>query len=145
MSLLRRFDVWAGVRLFHPPIILLCQLTRQTQYAVSKELWLAAILFALSFSEPGWQRTVLIAIGAFQTLAAGLSADVPTPALGVLRFWLWSMALSHVPVVIFMGEWNVFLMDIMVLFAEYALTIKTIPPRKKKHRQRGGVLASKSA
>ena len=39
MSIIRRLDIWLGKTLFHPPIILICQRTRQTQYAVHRALW----------------------------------------------------------------------------------------------------------
>ena len=37
-------DVWIGRTLFLPPIIKFCQLTRQSQFAVSRLFWFLAAL-----------------------------------------------------------------------------------------------------
>ena len=42
--LFARADAWVGKTLFIPPIIKLCQLTRQTQFAVSRLFWFIAAL-----------------------------------------------------------------------------------------------------
>ena len=39
---MRKLDLWIGTRLFHPPIIWLCQRTGMTQWAVSAYAWMAA-------------------------------------------------------------------------------------------------------
>ena len=41
---LTRVDFWIGRTLFVPPIILVCRLTRQSQFAVSRLFWFIAAL-----------------------------------------------------------------------------------------------------
>src|SRR3546814_8894588 len=41
---LTSIDLWIGKKLFVPPIIKLCQLTRQSQFAVSRLFWFIAAL-----------------------------------------------------------------------------------------------------
>lgn len=44
-------DLWIGRTLFLPPIIKLCQATKQTQFAVSRLFWFVAALDQLRIAE----------------------------------------------------------------------------------------------
>lgn len=41
---LTKIDYWIGKNLFVPPIVKLCQLTRQSQFAMSRLFWFIAAL-----------------------------------------------------------------------------------------------------
>jgi len=51
-------DLWVGKTLFVPPIIKLCQLTGQTQFAVSRLFWFIAALDQLRVAETLGQKII---------------------------------------------------------------------------------------
>ena len=138
MSMLSRLDAWLGKTLFHPPIILACQLTRQTQYAMHKALWFLAACHATYFMPYDswfwvavvWFYTIMLFIG------ATAFADMPSRSWGGFRFILWVFVLLGAVTTILTGEVReAQFREIMILFAEYAATIRSIPPRKKRERR----------
>ena len=128
------FDVWVGRTLFVPPIIKFCQLTRQSQYAVSRLFWFIA---ALDLMRVASSRASLIIAGVFSLymmLSASLAPDVRAFSMRWFRMMVLAMlvleALARIP----KGQWNGIEIWLIVLFAEYAATITTIPPREDKKR-----------
>lgn len=131
---MKRLDLWLGKNLFQPPIIRWCQLTGMTQYAVHRYLWWVIILYAIWSIKPDdhWgEKTLLIVLGIYQTISAGLVPDRHAVETRWLRFLfipllafdlLSAVVLAHFPSPT----------AALALFAEYALTIKTIPPRETK-------------
>lgn len=95
--ILTDIDLWIGKTLFVPPIVRLCQLTGQSQFAVSRLFWFIAAL-------DGFYRS--------ETLVSSI-------VFGLMSLFMMLTALSI--------EFWVF-----VLIAEYAATIRTIPPRQNK-------------
>lgn len=138
MTILSRLDAWLGKTLFHPPIILACQLTRQTQYAMNRALWFFAACHATYYAQG--ESWVLVAFLWSWVLVTFIDATVrpgaPTRSFGVWRFIWWLLFASGIFTVYATGE----LTDgtvraLIILFAEYASTIKTIPPRRKRDRR----------
>lgn len=136
MNMLCRLDVWLGTTLFHPPIILVCQLTRQSQYALYRALWFFAACHATYYgltADRGWLFAIFMWGWVVATLVnATLSPDRPARSSGFFRCLFWIFFVSGVAVVPFAGTvTDGTVRALIVLFAEYAATIQTIPPRRK--------------
>ncbi|AMK26123.1 MULTISPECIES: hypothetical protein [Sphingobium] len=136
MNMLSRLDVWLGTTLFHPPIILVCQLTRQSQYALYRALWFFAACHATYYgltAEKGLVFSVFMWGWVVATLVnATLYPDRPARSSGFFRgiFWIFFLSgAAFVPLTGTVTDGTV--RALIVLFAEYAATIKTIPPRRK--------------
>lgn len=139
MTILRSIDVWLGKTLFHPPIILICQLTRQTQYAVHRALWFfSACVATATMSRESWVTVAMMWTWTlFNLLNASWQPDRPTKSFGLFRFVIWAFLLPDV-VAVAVGHHPAsrsVAINLLVLFAEYAATIKTIPPRNKRETQ----------
>ncbi|WIA57789.1 hypothetical protein N6H05_08335 [Sphingobium sp. WTD-1] len=135
MTILSRLDAWLGRTLFHPPIILACQLTRQTQYAMHRALWFFAACHATYFAQgESWGFVAILWSWVLVTfIAATVTPDIPTASFGFWRFIWWLIFVLGVSTACITGE----LTDgtvraLIILFAEYAATIKTIPPRRQR-------------
>jgi hypothetical protein len=141
-----RLDAWIGTRLFHPPIIWLCQRTGRTQYAVAAYAWLAAtftLVATLKSSSVGEIAvTVLIsALAVITTVGTALNPDMPRRPSFHFRVFIWTITILNVLDFIvrkttagsvgsgWSGAWDAF-----ALTGEYAKTIVTIPPRKRRER-----------
>lgn len=138
MTILSRLDVWLGKTLFHPPIILACQLTRQTQYAMNRALWFFAACHAAYYvQDEGWgwvAFTWLFVIVTF--LSAAIVPDLEARSWGGFRFIMWIMLIIDVLACVGLGEVTPpTVRALIILFAEYAATIKTIPPRRKREQR----------
>jgi hypothetical protein len=134
-------DFWIGRTLFLPPIIMICRLTRQTPFAVSRLFWFIAALDGLYRSET-WVSVVLFGLlSLFMMLSASLRADMPTYSVRSLRMLAVGALIIFVAVGIVTGEWDGIEFWVLVLFAEYAATIGTLPPRgtSKARRKAPGV------
>lgn len=135
--MIARLDLWLGKYLFQPPIILLCQSTGMTQYALHRYLWWAVTLYLIwrLDSDSHWLwKSLLILVGITQTIGAGLSPDRAVTGSDWIRRFLVVMGLVELVTVSFGKPPSFHLLP--MLFAEYALTIKTIPPREKKKAER---------
>ena len=132
---MERFDAWLGKTFFVPLIIRLCQLTSQTQFAVSRLFWFIAALDGLYRADTIVASVMFGAVSLFMMVTASLRADSPT------RSFMWFRLLA----VAFLGfdllggfatgEWAGVEFWVLVLIAEYASTIRTIPPRETKKRE----------
>lgn len=136
---MKRLDAWLGKTLFQPPIIALCQRTGITQYAVHRYLWWALFMWILwRDADSHWAiLVVLVAFALIQTLVAGLAPDFPVETRPWFRRILLAIFLITILVAAASGEVPGVGECIAMLFAEYALTIKTIPPLEDK-RVTGG-------
>lgn len=143
MNIIRRLDIWLGKTLFHPPIILLCQRTRQTQYAIYRTFWFFAACHATYYAMAEgaewlscfflWAFTLLLMI------SAAVYPDRPTISLGITRFVFWVFFIMGIFACAIAGAvTDGTVRAIIILFAEYAATIKTIPPRKKREKRAVG-------
>lgn len=125
-----RIDHWVGRTLFVPPIIKLCQLTRQTQFAVSRLFWFIAALDGFYRAETLFSSLLWGGMSVVMMFTASQRADHPTAsfmffrmlALAFLAFDLLKGALT--------GDWAGSEFWLFVLIAEYAATIRVVPPRK---------------
>lgn len=141
--MIRCADYWIGTRFFHPPIIWICQRLGLTQHAFSRYAWLAATLTIParigSGSEYANGGFILFAIlaGVVITVATACLLDVPTTPLLGLRLLLWFIASAQIIAQIASSHFGTdsfwaFSWTMIGLFAEYAKTISTIPPRKPR-------------
>lgn len=125
-------DVWIGKSLFTPLIIKVCQLTRQSQFAVSRLFWFVAALDGFYRAETLISSSIWGLTSLFMMVTASMRADSPTHSL--MFFRLLSVAFFGLDVLkgIATGEWAGCEFWLFVLIAEYAATIRTIPPRETK-------------
>lgn len=135
MTILSRMDAWLGKTLFHPPIIMVCQLAHQSQYALHRALWFFACCFATYHAQgSGWALTIFLWFWTIANLInATVNPDRPAQSWGFLRFWFWLLLAVSVGTSMLVGHVTAgTVLDVILLFAEYAATIRTIPPRKKR-------------
>lgn len=128
--MLTNIDKWIGETLFVPPIIWFCQLTRQTQYAVSRTFWFIAALDGF-YRADTWFGSILFGLASiFMMITAARRADAPTRSF----VWFRMLAMLFLALDILTGAttgtWAGTEFWVFVLFAEYASTIRTIPPRE---------------
>jgi len=137
MSRLTRFDAWLGLRVFHPPIIRFCQLTGYTQHKLHRDLWFAVALWVAWRANVDDRSWWVIGMLLFLCVIMGLRAAI-TPASFPGQTWSWFRLLIlfwmlfSLPLTIALGEWDKWVDDLAILVAEYAATITTIPPRKRR-------------
>ena len=126
--MLSRIDLWIGKTLFVPLIIKLCHLLRQSQYAIARLFWFAAMLSGLYRADHAFDYLVF-GLGSFiMMLTASLRADRPTRS----QLWFRMLAIAALAVRIATAAAGGSLVGIefwiFVLIAEYATTIRTLPP-----------------
>ena len=125
-------DLWIGKTLFVPPIVRFCQLTRQSQFAVSRLFWFVAALDGFYRAETLFFAILFGALSVVMMVTASLRADMPT------RSSVWFRMLGLVLLCVDLvtgavtGAWAGTEFWVFVLIAEYAATIRTIPPRDAK-------------
>lgn len=127
-----KIDHWIGQTLFVPPIVKLCQLTRQSQYAVARLFWFMAALDAFYRAETLFWSLAWAAISAVMMVTAARRADQPFNSFRFFR--LLSAAALVVDLVAWAttGRWGDIEFWVFVLIAEYATIIRTIPPRETR-------------
>jgi hypothetical protein len=127
-------DQWIGKTLFVPPIIKLCQLTRQSQFAVSRTFWFFAALDGFYHAETLVWSIIWAGISIVMMITAVRRADNPTASL--MFFRLLAAAFFSLDLVrgLTTGVWAGIEFWILVLVAEYAATIRTLPPRDTAKR-----------
>jgi hypothetical protein len=138
MRLFERLDAWLGINLFHPPIILICQLTRQTQYAVYRALWFFAACHATVYLErDDWLWVAFMWFFVVITLiSATFYADWPAISVRAFRLFWFFLLIGQSTLTLLGGDLLASaIRSVIILFAEYATTIKTIPPRRKRDRR----------
>ncbi len=127
-------DQWIGKTLFIPPIIKLCQVTRQSQFAMARLFWFAATCDGLYRAETLIQSIIFGILCVAAMLTAALRADYPARSMLPFRFFAMGLLALDVLKGFEKGEWAGTEFWIFVLFAEYAATIRTIPPSAKQKR-----------
>ena len=122
------FDVWIGKTLFVPPIIKFCQITRQSQFAASRLFWFVTALDQLRIASSLTSQIIAGLFSLFMMITASFRADMP--AFSMRWFRMMALALLHLKVLsgLISGDWRGVEIWVLVLFAEYAATIGTIPP-----------------
>jgi hypothetical protein len=153
--MIRRIDHWIGTRLFHPPIIRLCQRTGMTQFAVARYAWMLAawtLVMRISFEGVGdWIVSALIlVVTVLETWRAAVMPNAPTRCNDGLRSIILLFAAIDIGTLIFTSARSGFpglswshAWDLFALIAEYAKTIRTIPPRSAPETRK--VLAREQA
>jgi hypothetical protein len=128
MTMFAKFDHWLGRTLFVPPIIKFCQLTRQTQFAVSRLFWFIAALDGFYRAETLFSSILWGGMSVVMMITASQRADQPTATFLLFRMLgVVFLALDVIKGAV-TGEWAGSEFWIFVLVAEYAATIRTIPP-----------------
>lgn len=140
MNFLRLADAWIGTKLFHPPIIWLCQRTGMSQYAIYRYLWwVAALWLVWKDDHSSKANTAFLAVFALvRTLSVGISINRPARPEGWVRILFFGF-LAYDVIGAASGRGGATaqgLGDLLVLAAEYAATITTIPPQKKREDRR---------
>ena len=121
-------DHWIGT-LFVPPIIKLCQLTRQSQFAVSRLFWFIAALDGLYRADTLFLSVIWGGLSIIMMITASRQADAPTAS--IMGFRLLSLVFFVLALLkgALAGKWAGSEFWALVLIAEYAATIRTLPPR----------------
>jgi hypothetical protein len=129
-----KIDHWIGSTLFIPPIIKLCQMTRQSQFAVSRLFWFIAALDGFYRAETLFSSILWGGLSVLMMITATKRADAPTASF--MFFRMLSLVLFILDIVrgVVTGIWAGSEFWIFVLVAEYAATIRTIPPREASRR-----------
>lgn len=125
-------DVWVGKTLFVPPIIKFCQITRQSQYAVSRLFWFLTALDQLRIATSLTSQIIAGLFSLFMMVTASLRADMPAFSMRWFRIVALVLLLLDIFSGVVSGEWRGVEIWVLVLFAEYAATITNIPPTERK-------------
>lgn len=131
--MLRRFDTWLGSKLFVPIIIRICQATGITQLRFFVLTWWVATLWQFYWLTHGFWGYVFVGVCLLTwTLAAGLNRSL---GINDSRYWFRLLVIiGTVLDLAIQDKWQSLAFDVMILAAEYALTIKTIPPKQVKEK-----------
>ncbi|MET0270527.1 MAG: hypothetical protein ABW173_08875 [Sphingomonas sp.] len=129
-----RIDHWIGRTLFVPLIIRLCQRTGQSQYAVSRLFWFMAALDGLYHADTMVAAVLFGAVSVVMMVTAALLADRPTRS--AMPFRLLAVVFLSLDLIegAVRGQWVGVEFWMLVLVAEYASSITTIPPAETKKR-----------
>lgn len=137
------FDAWVGKTLFVPPIIKLCQVTQQSQFAVSRLFWFIAALDGFYRADTLFSSILWGGMSVFMMVTATRRADSPTASFMFFRLLgILFLALDLIRVAA-TGDWAGVEFWVLVLIAEYAATIRTVPPRETLKRAKVGVSADR--
>lgn len=123
-----QIDQWIGKTLFVPPIIKLCHLTRQSQFAVSRLFWFVAALDGLYRAETMAGRIIWGGLSIFMMITAVRRADNPTVSFMFFRLLAAALLILELAKTAASGEWAGAEFWVFVLFAEYAAAIRNLPP-----------------
>ena len=130
-----KIDAWIGKTLFIPPIIKLCQVTRQTQFAVSRMFWFIAALDGFYRAETLFSSILWGGMSVLMMITATRRADSPTVSFMFFRL----IAILFFGLDLLMaagsGQWAGVEFWVFVLIAEYAATIRTVPPREVEKKR----------
>lgn len=123
-----KIDSWIGRTLFLPPIIKFCQRTGQSQFAVSRLFWFVAALDGLYRADTLVSSLIFGAMSVVMMITASLRADLPARS----SMWFRLLALVFLGLDVLkgatQGDWLGVEFWVFVLIAEYAASIRTIPP-----------------
>ena len=128
-------DLWIGKTLFVPLIVKLCQVTRQTQFAISRLFWFAAALDGLYQSQTMFSSILWGGMSVLMMVTASRRADDPTMSFMFFRMLAVLFLVLDVVKATGTGEWAGVEFWVFVLIAEYAATIHTVPPEVSASKQ----------
>jgi hypothetical protein len=133
MSLVE-LDQWIGKTLFVPPIIKLCQLTRQSQFAVARLFWFIAALDGLYHAKTVFGAAIWAGMSVVMMVTAARRADSPTASFRSFRLLGLMLLVLDLLRGAATAVWAGTEFWFIVLIAEYASTIRTLPPIRKPQR-----------
>ena len=136
----KSIDKWVGETLFIPPIIKLCQVSGQSQFAICRLFWFIVALDQLRIAETLTGRIIAGIFSIIMMLSASLRADMP--AYSMRGFRIIAMVLLALDVFhgVASGDWLGVEIWALILFAEYAATIRTIPPKEERRAERANAV-----
>ena len=123
-------DKWVGQTLFVPPIVKLCQATGQSQFAISRLFWFVVALDQLRIAQTLTGQIIAGIFSIVMMLTASLRANMPAYSLRGFRIFAMVLLLLDVAHGVKSGVWLGVEIWALILFAEYAATIRTIPPKE---------------
>jgi hypothetical protein len=123
-----KLDAWVGKTLFIPPIIKLCQLTRQTQFAASRMFWFIAALDGFYRAQTLFSSILWGGMSVVMMITATKRADSPAASFMLFRMLFLLFLILDLVNGATTGKWAGTEFWVLVLTAEYAATIRTIPP-----------------
>lgn len=129
---LTQIDLWIGKTFFLPPIIKFCQLTGQSQFAVSRLLWFIAALDGFYRADNLFSSIMFGGMSIVLMVTASMRADMPTYSSVLFRMLSLGFFVLDLIKGANTGNWLGAEFWLFVLTAEYASTIRTIPPRETK-------------
>ncbi|HWW65253.1 MAG TPA: hypothetical protein VNZ43_10870 [Sphingomonadaceae bacterium] len=138
---LTSIDLWIGKTLFLPPIIKFCQMTRQSQFAVSRLFWFVAALDGFYRADTLLSSVLFGGVSLVMMVTAALRADMPTRSSLFFRMLAILLLVLDILKGFSTGEWAGIEFWILVLIAEYAATIRTLPPAETKKKARAAAEA----
>ena len=124
-------DHWIGKALFVPPIIRLCQLTRQSHFAIARLFWFITALDGFYRSDTLFSSILWGMLSFSMMLTASLRADSPVAGSVFFRLLSVCLLLADLAKGTVSGKFAGIEFWILVLIAEYAGTIQTLHPREK--------------
>ena len=137
--LLAKIDQWVGKTLFIPPIIKFCQVTRQSQFACSRLFWFISALDGFYRAQTMVSSIIWGGMSVFMMVTATRRADAPTQSFMLFRLLGIAFLVSDVVTSSANGKWGGTEFWLLVLIAEYAATIRTIPPEIGEQSRQDGV------
>ena len=126
------FDVWIGKTLFVPPIIKFCQLTRQSQYAVSRLFWFITALDQLRIATSLASQVIAGLFSLLMMVTASVRADMPAFSMRWFRMVALAFLSLDIVAAVVGDDWKGVEIWLFVLFAEYAATITNVPPAESR-------------
>lgn len=125
-----RIDLWIGKNLFIPPIIKLCHVTRQSQFAVSRLFWFITALDGFYHADNVFSMVLWGGMSIIMMITASQRADYPAASFLFFRMLGIAFLLLELLRAAVTGEWAGTEFWLLVLTAEYAATIRHLPPRE---------------
>lgn len=130
-----KVDSWIGKNLFVPIIIKFCQVTRQSQFAASRLFWFLAALDGFYRADNLLSALLFGGMSIVMMITASLRADNPTYSNRWFRMLAVLLLALDVMKGVTTGVWAGIEFWLFVLIAEYAATIRTIPPHETKQKR----------
>jgi len=133
---LSAIDKWVGQTLFIPPIIKLCQISGQSQFAIARLFWFIVALDQLRIAETLTGQIIAGIFSIIMMLSASLRADMPAYSMRAFRIIAMVLLALDVFHGVASGDWLGVEIWVLILFAEYAATVRTIPPKEERKAER---------
>lgn len=124
-------EKWLADNLFFPPIIKACQLLNWTQYQFARNVIAFGYVVGTAFEKFGTFTWYAFAFFSLLFIAAAVLTDPESPSSpsDFIRYMMYPLFLICI---FWTHEYNVAFTTLAVLFSEFALLIKRIPPADAK-------------